>query len=43
MKRYSFYTTNSMEKSPSSEAFYGILKFITAFTRACHLALSWAR
>ena len=24
-------------------AFYGILSFVTSFTRACHVSLSWAR
>ena len=45
--------TYSMEQSPSWQAnrfsasqeisaFYGTRRFITAFTRACHLSLSWA-
>jgi len=45
--------TNSMEQSPweanSRSAnediprLYGIRRFITVFTRACHWPLSWAR
>jgi hypothetical protein len=45
--------TNSMEQSPSSEAhgftaseippFYGTQRFITMFTVARHLTLSWTR
>ena len=44
--------THSMEESPSSEAvfqlvkkfpaFYGTQRFITTFTSACHMSLSWA-
>jgi hypothetical protein len=44
------YVFNSLQHSPSQEAnsseataFYGTRRFITAFTRARHLSLSWAR
>jgi len=34
-------TGSLLVKNPS--AFYGTRRFITAFKRACHLFLSWAR
>ena len=48
------YLTHSMQQSPSQKltvphpvkkflTLYGIQRFITAFTSACHLSLSWAR
>ena len=50
----SFLLTYSIQNSPSYEAnqfspsqeiptFYGIRRFITAFTSSCHLSLSWTR
>ena len=50
---HTYLFTYSMEQSPSWEAnrfpvgqeipaFYGTRRFITAFTSACHLSLSWA-